>query len=100
MKRSDFPKPFTTCLVDLNSEAAYADIGMAMRRYPRLLPVPYDTVAPEGKLVLEHFAEYLPYFKKIMPVDYNRMLKAIARAEEKGLSHEQAEIDAFYASVK
>ena len=34
-----------------------------------------------------------------MPNDYNRMLKAIAKSEEKGLSHEQAEIDAFYASV-
>jgi glutamate synthase (ferredoxin) len=57
------------------------------------------TGSQKGKEILEHFAEYLPYFKKIMPVDYNRMLKAIARAEEKGLSHEQAEIDAFYASV-
>lgn len=65
MKRSDFPKPFTTCLVDLNSEAAYADHGMAMRRYPRLLPVPYDTVAPDGKLVLEPWRKNLKLYPQL-----------------------------------
>lgn len=65
MKRSDFPKPFTTCLVDLNSEAAYADQGMAMRKYPRLLPVPYETVAPEGKLVLEPWRKNLKLYPQL-----------------------------------
>ncbi|MCD7918062.1 MAG: glutamate synthase subunit alpha, partial [Clostridiales bacterium] len=55
------------------------------------------TGSEKGKAILADFEHYLPYFKKIMPVDYNRMLKAIARAEEKGLTHEQAEIDAFYS---
>jgi glutamate synthase (ferredoxin) len=58
------------------------------------------TGSEKGKEILADFQNYIPYFKKIMPNDYNRMLKAIAKAEEKGLSHEQAEIDAFYASVK
>ena len=65
MRRSDFPKPFTTCLVDLNSEAAYADQGMAMRRYPRLLPVPYNTVAPENKLVLEPWRKNLKLYPQL-----------------------------------
>ena len=65
MKRSDFPKPFTTCLVDLNSESAYADQGLAMRKYPRLLPVPYDTVAPEGKLVLEPWRKNLKLYPQL-----------------------------------
>ena len=65
MKRCDFPKPFTTCLVDLNSEAAYADHGLAMRKYPRLLPVPYDTVAPEGKLVLESWRKNLKLYPQL-----------------------------------
>ncbi len=65
MKRSDFPKPFTTCLVDLNSEAAYADQGLAMRRYPRMMPVPYDTVAPEGKLVLEPWRKNLKLYPQL-----------------------------------
>ncbi|MCD8008530.1 MAG: glutamate synthase subunit alpha, partial [Clostridiales bacterium] len=57
------------------------------------------TGSEKGKEILAHFQDYIPLFKKIMPNDYNKMLKAIAKAEEKGLSHEQAEIDAFYASV-
>ncbi len=48
-----------------------------------------------GKKILEDFAQYLPSFKKIMPNDYNRMLSAIGRMEEKGLTHEQAELEAF-----
>ena len=65
MKRSDFPKPFTTCLVDWNSEAAYADHGMAMRKYPRLLPVPYTTVAPENKLILEPWRKNLKLYPQL-----------------------------------
>ena len=57
------------------------------------------TGSAKGQEILADFQNYLPYFKKIMPRDYNRMLKAIAKAEEKGLDHEQAEIDAFYASM-
>ncbi|MGM9538669.1 MAG: glutamate synthase large subunit [Candidatus Onthomonas sp.] len=52
-----------------------------------------------GKRILYHFEEYLPNFKKIMPQDYNHMLQAIAQREEKGMTREQAEIDAFYATV-
>ncbi|MFQ7290577.1 MAG: hypothetical protein ACLRPV_17665 [Lacrimispora saccharolytica] len=40
---------------------------------------------------------YLPKFKKIIPNDYKRMMTAIAQMEEKGLSSEQAQIEAFYA---
>ena len=57
------------------------------------------TGSHKGQEILDNFQSYIPFFKKIMPNDYNRMLKAIAKSEEKGLSHEQAEIDAFYASV-
>ncbi|MCD7734159.1 MAG: glutamate synthase subunit alpha, partial [Clostridiales bacterium] len=52
-----------------------------------------------GKRILFNFDAYLPNFKKIMPQDYNRMLQAIAQREEKGMTREQAEIDAFYATV-
>ena len=66
MKRSDFPKPFTTCLVDLNSEAAYADQGLAMRKYPRLLPVPYSTVCEdESKLVLEPWRKNMKFYPQL-----------------------------------
>ena len=56
------------------------------------------TNSEKGKLILDHFGEYLPKFKKIIPHDYERMLKMIVQMEEKGLSSEQAQIEAFYAS--
>ena len=66
MKRSDFPKPFTTCLVDINSEAAYADIGMAMRKYPRILPVPYSTISEdENKLLLEPWRKNMKLYPQL-----------------------------------
>lgn len=59
-----------------------------------------NTNSVKGKEILEHFEEYLPKFKKIIPHDYEKMLMAIVQMEEKGLSSEQAQIEAFYAQVK
>ncbi len=58
------------------------------------------TNSEKGKLILDNFGEYLPKFKKIIPFDYDRMLKTIVQMEEKGLSAEQAQIEAFYANAK
>ena len=58
------------------------------------------TNSEKGKLILDNFGEYLPKFKKIIPYDYNKMLMAIVQMEEKGLSSEQAQIEAFYAMTK
>ena len=55
------------------------------------------TGSPRGKAILEDFGSYLPKFKKVLPHDYDRMLRLIAQAEEKGLDSEQAQIEAFYA---
>ena len=46
--------------------------------------------------ILAHFADYLPLFKKVVPNDYQKMLGTIAQLEEKGLTHEQAQLEAFY----
>ena len=45
----------------------------------------------------QHFEEYLPKFKKIIPNDYKKMLSMIVQMEEKGMNTEQAQIEAFYA---
>lgn len=58
------------------------------------------TNSKKGKEVLDNFGEYLPKFKKIMPHDYKKMLNMIVQMEEKGLSSEQAQIEAFYAATK
>ena len=58
------------------------------------------TGSPRGKKILAAFKSYIPCFKKVMPRDYDRMLKSIAQYEEKGMSREQAEIEAFYANTR
>ncbi len=55
------------------------------------------TNSEKGKEILNHFTEYLPKFKKIIPKDYERMLKTILQLEEQGMSSEQAQTEAFYA---
>ena len=58
------------------------------------------TGSARGKEILEHFGEYLPRFKKIIPYDYKRVLNTIVQMEEKGLSSEQAQIEAFFANAR
>ena len=58
------------------------------------------TNSEKGKEILDHFAQYLPRFKKIIPNDYKRMLSMIVQMEEKGMNTEQAQIEAFYAVKK
>ena len=58
-----------------------------------------ETGSAKGRMILDHFGEYLPKFKKIIPHDYERMLRTIAQMEEKGLNAEQAQIEAFYANT-
>ena len=57
------------------------------------------TGSAKGKMILESFEEYLPKFKKIIPHDYKRMMTAIVSMEEKGLSSDQAQIEAFYQII-
>ena len=54
------------------------------------------TNSEKGKEILNDFSKYLPKFKKIIPHDYKKMLKKISEMEGKGLSAEQAQIEAFY----
>ena len=55
------------------------------------------TGSPRGRQILDNFGEYLPKFKKVLPHDYDKMLRLIAQMEEKGEDSEQAQIEAFYA---
>ena len=57
------------------------------------------TNSEKGKEILDNFSEYLPKFKKIIPHEFKKMQMAIVQMEEKGLSSEQAQIEAFYASM-
>ena len=58
------------------------------------------TGSPRAKAILKRFDEYLPLFKKIMPRDYDRMLRTTAQFEEKGMTREQAQVEAFYVNTR
>ena len=58
------------------------------------------TGSPLGRKILAAYRSYIPCFKKVMPRDYDRMLRSIAQYEEKGMSRQQAEIEAFYANTR
>ena len=55
-----------------------------------------ETGSEKGQRILDNFEEYLPRFKKIIPVDYKKMITLSTKLEEKGMSREQAQMEAFY----
>ncbi len=57
------------------------------------------TGSSKAQEVLSNFEEYLPKFKKLIPGDYKRLLTLSAQFEEQGMSREDAQIEAFYASL-
>ena len=71
----------------------------AQARRPWSQPIS-ATGSPRGKKILAAFHSYVPCFKKVMPRDYDRMLRSIAQYEEKGMTRQQAEIEAFYANTR
>jgi glutamate synthase (ferredoxin) len=58
------------------------------------------TGSPKAKDILAHLDEKASCFKKILPRDYDRMMRTIAEFEGQGISREQAEIEAFNASIR
>ena len=55
------------------------------------------TGSERGRAILDDFEHSAASFKKILPRDYDRILKAIAQFEERGMGHDEAEVEAFYA---
>lgn len=54
-----------------------------------------ETGSVKGTEILNHFDAYVVSFKKIVPNDYARMMSLIGRFEESGISHENAQLEAF-----
>lgn len=59
-----------------------------------------ETGSELAKEVLDNFEEYLPHFKRIVPHDYQKVISAIGRYEEQGISHENAVLEAFNEITK
>ena len=54
------------------------------------------TGSARAREILDNFQENIGLFKKIMPRDYDRMLRAISQCEERGMNPEDAAEEAFY----
>ena len=57
------------------------------------------TGSPKARRILADFDNWLPKFKKILPHDYDRMLRSIAQFEARGMDRAQAEVEAFCAAT-
>ncbi len=57
------------------------------------------TGSKKAAMILDNFNEYLPKFKKIIPSDYKKMVELTEGFIEKGMTIQDAQIEAFYASV-
>ena len=55
------------------------------------------TGSERGWAILKDFDRCVGSFKKILPRDYDRILKANAQFEERGMTRDEAEVEAFYA---
>lgn len=81
MKRSDFPQGLDTMRIDINSEAAYAALGMQSRLYPRLMPVPFHTIAETDELILPAWRKNLEIYPQLYFI-----VGETRRANAKGVS--------------
>ena len=59
-----------------------------------------NTGSARGKEILADFDAYLPKFKKISPHDYKKMIALASKWEERGMSSEQAQMEAFNESFQ
>ncbi len=78
-----------TMLQELTEDYDIAELRGILEDYVR------ETSSALGQKILSSFTDYLSYFKKIVPRDYQRMLTAISRHEEQGMPHDKAVLEAF-----
>jgi len=58
------------------------------------------TNSVKAKTVLDSFDDYLPKFKKIIPADFKKIVQLTEDFIERGMSISEAQIEAFYESLK
>jgi glutamate synthase (ferredoxin) len=76
-------------LQELTEKYDIAELGDILTEYVA------ETGSKLGRQILDDFEAYIPFFKKVVPLDYQRMLTAIGRYEEQGIPHDKAVLEAF-----
>ena len=75
--------------------------GEDARRLEKILRAHAEaTGSVRAKAILEDLDHWLPLFKKILPLDYDRMLRTTAALEGRGMDREQAQVEAFYLNTR
>ena len=57
------------------------------------------TGSKKAKRILENFEEFIPKFKKLIPGDYKKIIQLSSKFMEQGMTAQDAQIEAFYASL-
>ena len=76
-------------LQELTEKYDIAELGDILTEYVA------ETGSKLGRQILDDFEAYISFFKKVVPLDYQRMLTAIGRYEEQGIPHDKAVLEAF-----
>jgi glutamate synthase (ferredoxin) len=96
-EQGDFGSRVNTQMVNLEKLEDAAEITELRRLVERHLE---RTSSNRARQVLDAWDDLLPKFVKVIPRDYQRMLTAIARAEEQGLVGEEAIMVAFEENAR
>jgi len=96
-EHGDFPSKVNAQMVSLEKVEDATEAAALRRLVENHLE---RTSSSRARQVLDAWDEWLPKFVKVIPRDYQRMLAAIARAEEQGLVGEEAIMVAFEENAR
>jgi glutamate synthase (ferredoxin) len=96
-EHGDFPSKVNPQMVSLEKIEDATEVAALRRLLENHLE---RTSSSRARQVLDAWDEWLPKFVKVIPRDYQRMLAAIARAEEQGLVGEEAIMVAFEENAR
>jgi glutamate synthase (ferredoxin) len=96
-EHGDFPSKVNAQMVSLEKVEDATEAAALRRLVENHLE---RTSSSRARQVLDAWDEWLPKFVRVIPRDYQRMLAAIARAEEQGLVGEEAIMVAFEENAR
>jgi glutamate synthase (ferredoxin) len=96
-ERGDFPRQVNTQMVALEKLEDAQEITAVRRLVERHLE---HTSSDRARRVLDGWDDAVRSFVKVIPKDYKRMLKAIQRAEDQGLTGDEAIMVAFEENAR
>ena len=89
----DFRRRCNLGMVDLEPLVLIADVEEVKDLLARHIRY---TESPVALRIFEQWAEFQPKFVKVMPKDYRRILEAIKKAQETGVSVDKAVMEAAH----